>query len=533
MGPDRRARKAGAATGLIVSQWKRNAAAVLLVAVAGWLTSRAYPDAGLSALAWIALVPFFVCVRGSTPRAALVLGAVWMLCFAWGINDWFPRAVARYLDQPYFVGILFFLGVTLGSAAPATMGFALYYRLWGTRSSLAAPVFAAAAWVAGEFFRARVLGDPWGLLGYSQAARLEWIQIADVTGVYGVSFLVVLVNAVVAELLLGAAGRTLTRRLVAGCVALVVLAPALTLAYGRLRLETPARPTAGAALDVVVVQGNLALESGWREDTQEPNLRHYLALTERALAAGRTSLVVWPENAVNFLLDDAAGLRARIASTLASSGAALVTGGPHAVRAAVPVYYNSAFLIAPDGTIRDRYDKQRLLPFGEFQPVARFGLVASRFERVREFSRGASAATTFEWSGVRLGTIICNEAMFPEPAGERVASGAQVLLVLTNDSWVGERKFAAQAFDKARLRAVEQRRWLVRASTSGPSAIVDAAGRVVVRTRDGEEAILRGKVERTSETTAYAAFGDAFAWACLLAVSARIATRQWTRRKPS
>lgn len=518
---------------MIVARAMRNAAGLLLVAASGWLCAQAYPDAGHSELAWVSLVPFLLCLRGSTPVTAAGFGALWMLCFAWGINDWFPRAVARYLDQPLSVGFVFFLCVTLGSAAPASMGFALHYRRWGRAASLAAVLSAPAAWVAGEFARAQLLGDPWGLLGYSQAARPEWIQIADITGVYGVSFVVMLVNAAVAELLIATGSGALTGSFVAGCLAMVVIAPALTLAYGQRGLDATARAAAGHGLDVVVVQGNLDLEAQWRQTMHETNLRAYLGLTEAALAAAPADLVVWPENAVTFFFDDAVALRAQIAATLSARGAGLVTGGPHLVRGAAATFFNSAFLLGADGAIRARYDKQRLLPFGEFQPLTRLGLVASRFERVREFSPGPEVATTLAWNGAQFGIVICNEAMFPEPSRERVAAGAQALIALTNDSWVAERKFAAQAFDKAVLRAVEQRRWLIRASTSGPSGIVDSAGRVVARTKHAEAAFLRGRVGLQTGTTIYAAVGDAFAWVCVCGAFVETWRRRGRGRTPA
>ncbi|MFN2376703.1 MAG: apolipoprotein N-acyltransferase [Candidatus Binatia bacterium] len=505
---------------------RRHAVALVLVAASGWLCAQAYPDRGASELAWVALVPFLVVLRGATPAACAFAGLVWMLVFAWGINDWFPRAVARYLDQPLAVGLLFFLGVTIGSAAPASMLFASLYGRWGRRACALAPAAAAATWVGTEFLRARLLGDPWGLLGYSQASRPAWIQIADLAGVYGVGFVVLLVNAVLAEFLVAAAGTGPRRRVLATGLATLVIVPGLTLAYGDWRLRDFAQVDGQRTLDVTLVQGNLALEDQWLPSMQKANLDRYLELTREALVDADANLVVWPENAVTFFLQDSPQRRASIAEVLEPSGSMLVAGGPHAVRGPDPVYYNSAYLLGSDGAIRARYDKQRLLPFGEFQPTRVLGLVASRFDVVREFSPGADAATTLDLGGILLGVVICNEAMFPEPASERAAAGVQALLVLTNDSWVGERNFADQALHKAMLRAVEQRRWMARSSTSGPSAIVDAGGRIVARSGHGEAAVLRGRIALLETPTVYAAVGDAFAWLCVAAAGVLAVRRE-------
>lgn len=495
---------------------------LLLAAASGWLTAQAWPGADHRALAFVAVAPFLMAARtaASGGQAALV-GLVWMMAFAWGINDWFARAVSRYFEIPWAGGVAAFLAVTGLTAAPATMALAVLLRRCGPAAGAAMPLLTAAAWVAGEFFRTRVLGDPWGLLGYSQATRPLWIQVADFGGIYAVGFVVCLVNALIAESLLASASlRPEARDLRRGLLLTAVL-PVLALLYGAWRLDSSVPDDrAGPRLDVAVVQGNVDFSRQWQQAMHEPNLERYLALTRQALAGGGIDLVVWPENAVTFYLDLDDQRRRRIADVLAPSATPLVAGGPRVASRRPVDIRNTAFLLSPEGRLETHYDKQRLLPFGEYAPLGMKVRRAHGDDGVREFSPGPGEAGLLDVAGVRLGVVICNEALFPSPAGERVDRGAEVLVALTNDSWVGEDKYAEQAFEKSVLRAVEQGRPLIRASTSGPSALVDPRGRVRARTALGEEAVLRGTVTGRSSRTVYSRSHDALAWLCVLGVVA-------------
>jgi apolipoprotein N-acyltransferase len=190
-----------------------------------------------------------------------------------------------------------------------------------------------------------------------------------------------------------------------------------------------------------------------------------------------------------------------------------MAGGPRTSGNPPPRYHNSAFLIAPDGEILARYDKERLLPFAEYFPFASVELLRREFGRVREFTPGTTPAPLPTAIGP-AGVVICNEAMFPELVTARVRAGATFLVNLTNDSWLNDAQFSDQAFDMGRLRAVEQRRWLVRASTSGPSAIVDPFGRIVAQTRPFTRDTLDGTIQPSAALTLYARVGDAFAIGC-------------------
>jgi apolipoprotein N-acyltransferase len=195
-------------------------------------------------------------------------------------------------------------------------------------------------------------------------------------------------------------------------------------------------------------------------------------------------------------------------------GAELLAGGP---RAALPGngYYNAAFVIAPDGTTRGIYDKRVLLPFGEYFPFGTGPLARRQFGTVRRFVPGQPTLPLPTVAG-RAGVLICNEAFYPQIAAERVRDGAEWLVVLANDSWAGEARFAEIAAAMAVFRAVEFRRDLVRASTWGPSWVVDARGEMDARMVEGVAGARVGMVRRRSAGTVYGWLGDGFAVACAL-----------------
>lgn len=225
---------------------------------------------------------------------------------------------------------------------------------------------------------------------------------------------------------------------------------------------------------------------------------------------------------MTFFLEREPLYRAAIARVLVPHGAELLAGGPRVEDEGAPRYYNSAFVLAPTGALVARYDKERLLPFAEYFPFGS-GLLRREFARVREFTPGADGGTPLPTAAGPAGVVICNEAMFPRLVARRVRDGAALLVNLTNDSWLGDTQYSLQALDMARVRAVEQRRWVIRASTSGPSALIDPFGRVVEATVPDVRATLAGTVRPEHGSSSYGAWGDAFGLGCVLVTAVAVA----------
>jgi apolipoprotein N-acyltransferase len=496
------------------------------------LHALAFPPARLWWLGWVCFVPWFTAIRITRLWVALAVTSCTTLLGTYLVASWLPSAVARYYDQGLLVGLLFFAGAWALTIAPWVWAFTLTYRALARRSSRSLPLLGGAAWTANELARTRLfLGDPFGLFGYSQVDALPLVQIADVTGVYGISFLLAAVNVALAEMCITWMTRSnrprpqfVSNQLPSRLRGLLLVSVLLlgVVGYGLVRLQGSANAIPGTRL--AIIQGNVDPGAQWARQSYGQNLEAYLALTREARAA-RPELVVWPENAMNFFADDEPLYRRAIADQLAPADLELVAGGPRASDGAAPRYYNAAFVIAPDGAITAVYDKQRLLPFAEYFPLASIELLRREFARVREFTPGGPAAPLPTRAGP-AGVLICNEAFFGEIAGDRVAHGAGYLLNLANDSWLGDAKYAEQALDMARLRAVEQRRYLVRASTSGPSAIVDPRGRVEARTGTETAATLTGTIRSRNEITVYGRAGDTFALACAVLALAALLRRK-------
>lgn len=502
-----------------------------LVGVSAWLFVLAFPPHRLHLLAWIALVPMLVATRLSRPGAALLLAGIWGMLCAYGVTDWLPSSVADYYGQPLWLGVALFATAAFWMGAVEYVAFVWVYRWVAERDRVLGPLLAAAAWTVAEFGRGRLFtGNPWGLLGYTQSGAgaggvaatlggenlaLAALQIAEVAGVYGVGFVLATANVVVAEALIALYARRFNARDVAR-VAVGVTVVAACLAYGTIRLRSESHET-GAPTQIAIVQGNVDLGSQWREDFYGANLGLYLELTERALEAGAPALVVWPENAMTFFVDMEPSHRAVIARTLGPHRVELIAGAPRFENPDAPVYFNSAFLMSPDGEVRARYDKEHLLPFAEYFPFASVNLLRRSFARVREFTPGQVASPLDSRIG-EFAVTICNEAMFPEIVTARIRQGADYIVNLTNDSWIPSVEFAEHQLAIAVMRSVEHRRFLVRASTAGPSAIVDPFGRVVQRTAPLSEATLVGEVAPSRTTTLYTRWGDWFAWSCLISL---------------
>lgn len=500
----------------------------------------AFPPASARPLAWVGLVPLLLALRGASLPAALGLAWVFTLVGAWVVGSWLPSSVANYFLQPLALGWVFFF-------ATATFMAALYYMAWaavhrslaGRLDARVLPLASAAAWVAAELGRARLLGtlglfvgNPWGLLGYSQAEIGALVQVASVTGIYGTSFAIVACNVALAECAHARwRDRNEGRRALEGLAA--GLAPAaLVLAFGVLALRAAPSPTPGpGAVPVAAVQGDVDVGTRWRSDLYGRNLDVYLRGTIAALREAPGAIVVWPEAALTFFVEDEPLYRDAIVRVLAAANSELVVGGPRKEGGGAEPerYYNSVFLLDAAGALRARYDKRHLVPFAEYFPLRRIDLLRRDFERVRTFEHGGPTPPLPTRAGA-AGVLLCNEAMLPEDAADRVRDGATWLAVPSNDGWIPSRRFADHLFDIVRLRAIEQRRWLVRASTSGPSAIVDPWGRVLARGETFARDHVTGWIEPREDRTIYGRVGDLFGVACAASVPFALALAR--RRTP-
>jgi len=489
----------------------------------------AFPPLEWGPVAFVALVPFLVALRRLRLRDALLCAFLWAEFASLFVARALPEAVETYFLQPRWLSWLFAIGVWAGTGSIYYVGFAAAYRALAPLRASLQPLLCAAAWVAFELARGRLLNEvgwfvanPWALAGYSQAGAPALLQIASITGIYGVSFVLLAANAALAELWLRRGDAVGPGWAPAAVGALPTLA---SLVFGALTLRNAdERTTPGVA--VAVVQADVDIGARFRPELYGQNLDQYLSLTLQALDQVRPALVFWPEIAFTFHLEEEPLYRRTIARVLAEGPAELVAGGPWGVPGDAPFYTNSVFVLDSQGELRGRYDKQVLMPFAEYTPTGGIDLVRRSFGRFREYSPGTQSAPLPTLAGL-AGIAVCNEVMLPELVRQRVLDGAEILVNPSNDTWISERSWSRLVLHMTVVRAIEQRRYLVRASTSGPSAIIDPWGHIQIQSQPVSRAVIAGKIRARSDRTLYARMGDAFALLCAACTGVGILTSRW------
>jgi apolipoprotein N-acyltransferase len=487
-----------------------------------------FPKLGHAAVAWVALVPLLAALHGATGWRAARLGYLAGAVSALGLLYWTSLVVVQYGGLPLLAGILIMLALCLA--------FALFPLLFGWATGRLVARFGAAGllgtpflWVATELLRAHTFFEfPWCLLGYSQQPFTPVVQVASLTAVYGVSFLLVAFSALLALALVEA---RLRRPALLGAAALL----AVTWAGGAWALSRPL-PESGR-VRVGLVQGGIRQEDKWLPEHAWSNVSRHLELTAQAAASG-ARLVVWPESAVPFLYDEEPALATLLQDTVRRLGIHLYFGNDdrEAGLAGERRIFVGAKLLDPQGRLTARYRKIRLVPFGEYVPLQAVftlgGRVAAKLvQEVSDFSPGREAVTG-EVDGHRIGGYICYEAIFPALVRRFTAQGAELLVNVTNDAWYGRTSAPHQHLAMAAFRAVENRRYLVRAANTGITAVVDPWGRVLEATPLFEQAVLVREVPLVAEPSFYARRGDVFAHGCAaIAIALVAASFGWPLRK--
>jgi apolipoprotein N-acyltransferase len=490
------------------------AACAAAAGLAGATLVLAFPPYDLWPVAAAAPVP--LCWIASHPRvgrgAAVLSGLAFGVAFFCGSVYWVVPVMRRFggLSLPAALGVLLALVAYL-AAFPAAV-----HRLARRRGTLPALLAAPAVWAALELARNHLLtGFPWVRLGTALHAAPALLQLASVTGVYGLSALLLSIAAAAAALA-SAPGRGAAIYAAAAAAAALGVAAA-----GSVRLR--AAP-AGEPLPVACVQGNVPQDRKWDPEEAQAILDRHARLTEAAARAG-ARLIVWPESSMPFALRAYPSFARAVQDLAAGLDVSLLVGSldrrPGDGGSAT---YNAAFLVDRDGRIAAVYDKIHLVPFGEYVPWRRvLWWAGSLVEEVADLRPGSGPGVLRGAAGLPpLGVQICYEIIFPELPRRAVGGGATLLLNITNDAWFGDTSAPHQHFAEAVVRAAETGRWVVRAANTGVSGLIDARGRVVARSRLGETTIVQGVAAACSARTPYGRTGDLFAWTCAILAAAAL-----------
>jgi apolipoprotein N-acyltransferase len=501
---------------------------LVLAAASGLLLSAAFPALDIEPLAWIGLVPLLLASDGLTPRSAFGVGWVGGFVFFVATVYWVAYTITNYTNvpMPLAVGILLLMSSILACYMGA---FAAGVR-WFEQNGLPALWLAPALWVTLEWLRSWFfIGFPWAALGYSQYRYRDIVQLVEVTGVYGVSALVVLFNIVVAAVV--RPGTPRRRGLVPALVALTILVAVVPLA-GRWRAAAlAARPPAGT-LRVAIVQGNVEQDHKWDPVYVDQTMATYADLTTAA-AAARPDLIVWPETATPFFFQQAGAKRDEVRALASRHRVHLLFGSPAARRAADGSIeeLNRAYLLSQHGEELASYDKIELVPFGEYVPYRSVLFFVDQIVHAVGTIVPGLTPTVFQLPTSRFGVLICYEDVFPALTRRFIQGGADFLVNITNDAWYGPTSAPHQHLAQATFRAIEYRVPLVRAANTGISAVIAPDGQIQWRSELFETSWHVAEIAWPGVRTIYARVGDLFAWTCAATVLVAVAIGIGRRRR--
>jgi apolipoprotein N-acyltransferase len=478
-------------------------------------------------LLFIALVPLLLIALYARPGRSALAGFLFGVVYHLALMYWILIVLGRYGGLPLWIAVpaLFLLSVYM-AAYPALFCFLLSRlagRFWHRERSIAPLVWASPVlWVGLEYAKSVIAsGFPWMDLGYGLFGQPRLIQAADLGGHHLLSFALVLCNGLIVALI-DRQRRAVRwnihfeRRLLIAAVAFLVFIGG----YSLVRYQVVATISARSLqAQVAVVQGNIDQAQKWSPEVKAATVDTYLSLSRRALQGRDIELVVWPETALPFYPQQDPLIQ-RVIAFAEARNAWLLTGAPlyslpqqsdatQQIR-----YYNGAILIGPDGREHGRHAKQHLVPFGEYVPLRQYlpflePLVVS----VGDFTPGLEKGP-LALGSMRLGILICYESIFPEIAHEAVVRGANLLVNLTNDAWYGRSSAPYQSLAMAVLRAVENKRTLIRAANTGISGVVDPLGHVVQASEIFTESALVAQAPMLEITTVFNRNGGRFGAIC-------------------
>ena len=471
-------------------------------------TVLAYPPYRVPGLGIAMLAPIAFLLDAASPRRAFAIAWVYSAVFGAWLVRWVVHALGEYevatLPAWIFTAIVVF-GLALVPAAAGAAYAALRPRL----RAAAAPLAFAAIWTLGEWLRGALLGMPWLLAAQTVTRWPIALQVADFGGQYAVSFALLAIS--------GGIGIAVRRRSAVALLAPLVIA-ALWLGYGAMRLAT-LTPGDAARLRVGIVQASVPQGERFQDPASAArNLARHEAATRELAARDPLDLVIWSETAVDIDIDQSPSIRARLDRLATEIGVPILTGAP---RTRGGRHFNAVVLVAPGRGVAESYDKQRLVPFSEYDPelgsvlTPLIGPVVAGEPYV-----AGTEATVFRSVAIPLATPICFEITDPALVRRFRAAGAELLVNLSNDAWFGRVGYPEMHFDHAIFRAIETRTPVVRGANTGISGVIDAAGRVGVEIPAFEEGAVRVEVAAAGPPPLYARTGDAPLVVALLAIVA-------------
>ncbi len=511
---------------------------MLLAGLSGLMLTASFAPINLDWIAWIFLIPLLISLEGKSRSYAFKLGLFAGLLHYLTLIYWIVNVISRYGNLN--------LGLSLSALLLLSFYLSLYIAFFAliivTFKKNRLPSFwGASIWVALEYARSYIMtGLPWCLLGYSQYSRLPLIQISNITGVYGLSFVIVLVNFVIynaASLMIKKKISSYTighkasvsdydpnkhngqrasenghaLRIIGTEIILTSFLIGFILLYGYNNLKIKAdNNTKGKELRAVIVQGNINQSLKWGSDFQEETVSIYKKLSLES-ADFKPQLIIWPETALPYYFQDVSHLSQEVFDVAKITNSNILFGSPAYLKDKdTIVYYNRAYIISKNGVF-DYYDKVHLVPFGEYVPLKKYIPFVHRLvPAAGDFSAGKSVKPVNS-PDLKIGALICFETIFPDISRKLAIQGAELLVNLTNDAWFGRTSAPYQHLSMAVFRCVENGVPMARAANTGISAFILANGKIVDRSELFVRETLQKEIKLTHKKTFYSQLGDIFA----------------------
>jgi len=512
---------------------------VFLAVVSAILLTLAFPNFDLWLLAWFALVPLFYAIEREKQSAikSFVLGWIFGTCFFFGTCWWLTFAPITYGGVPAFIAYILFFGVALVAGffpAIFSVFFSILLKRFGTYAILSAPFL----WTAAEFLRFNLTGNNWNAIGYSQAFTNHLIQTAQIGGVYLVGFWIVVFNSIIALNSFGII-RIFTAKNFShknsdankSTVYFSLLISLLIVPFALFpKFNLTDNPNEKIESVVLAIQPNVPM-SGLRYGELEKLRQRHVELAENALQknqriAEQPTVVIFPESPMNFQYESDREFQSFIKDFAVRNSVSVLfnsaqpnTNGTN--------FYNSAVMVNPQGGKIAQYDKIHLVPFGETVPLPA-ALAQFVPTMVGNFEIGENY-NLFPFGDAKGGVMICFESHFPSLAREFVRGGADVLIEMTNDGYLGDTPILRQHLANAVFRAVETNRPVLRVTNVGITTYINERGEVLDAAKPYTEDTRVWTISKSDGSqTFYVKYGDWFAWLCSIV---SLALLFWSFRK--
>ena len=484
---------------------------ILLCLLSAALLIFSFPKPGIWIFAWFGFIPLFVALKNKTKLKSFILAGFTGLVFWWGVIYWLCHVTALGT-----VILIFYLSLYFG-----LFGLCIYFS---NNSKLPTPYslfFLPSAWVALEYSRSYLLtGFPWAILGYSQYLNTDFVQFVDITGAWGASFLLILINII----LLLIFSKDLKREKKLLLSVFLTLLIFLVYNYGWWRLNSLKGAKKIGEIKIASLQGNIPQEMKWDYGSRKVIIDKYLDLTKMAILDG-AKLIVWPEASLPIVPEENPLEFGLVSEVCRKSKVPVLLG---AVTSKDELYFNSALLISSQGEVAAQYDKTHLVPFGEYIPLRKALPFLETIVPIGDVSAGKKDLVFYldhRKTGVRyeFSSLICFEDVFPDISRKFVKKGAEFLVNMTNDAWYKKTSAPYQHMQASIFRAMENRVYLVRSANTGVTCFISPQGDIISKVVDAgnNDIFIEGFISEKipildTRKTFYTKYGDIFAVSCFL-----------------